>query len=605
MNKKIHIAAVLVLTMLSGQELLYSGPIRLERFKATIQSSILHNDPAFAPSMANDDRAYDNSVAQTELENNPWWEIDLQGEYPIENVTVLAPVSFGAGWLRTFQVLLSNDGQNYKLIYTHDGSNFRNRAVPAGGLTARYVRIRLQERQVLALQEVWIFQDGSIAQGPRPVHWTPVQIPGALHPGSSVEGATKDPTKAGCQSLVGTWSWFNGRTVTMTAGGSLSDGGGSGTWSRTGPQTYQLNWKTYNTIDTVTLSNDGLTLTGVFNGNKGNCRRLSGDCMPGSSTATPSSASTNTSSSVPTPGVSTCQSLAGTWSWFNGRTVTMTASGSLSDGGGSGTWSRTGPQTYQLNWKTYNTIDTVTLSNDGLTLTGVFNGNKGNCRRLSGDCMPGSSAATPSSASTNTSSSVPTPGVSTCQSLAGTWSWFNGRTVTMTAGGSLSDGGGSGTWSRTGPQTYQLNWKTYNTIDTVTLSNDGLTLTGVFNGNKGNCRRLSGDCMPGSSAATPSSASTNTSSSVPTPGVSTCQSLAGTWSWFNGRTVTMTASGSLSDGGGSGTWSRTGPQTYRLNWKTYNTIDTVTLSNDGLTLTGVFNGNKGNCRRLSGDCMPQ
>ena len=270
---------VVALTCLVGVDTVHGGPIRLERFKPSIQSSTLRGDLQFQSFKANDDQAYDNSVAQTELETGPWWEIDLQGEYPIDNITVLAPVSFGAGWLRTFQVLLSSDGLNYKLIYTHDGAVFRNRAVPAGGLTARYVLIRLQERQILALQEVWIFQDGSVPAGPRPIRWTAVQIPGAQHPGTASGLAPATPSPVTCDSLAGTWTWFNGRTVTMSANGSLTDGGGKGTWRKTGPQTFQLRWDTYNTTDTVTLSSDGSTLTGIFNGSKGTCRRTSGDCI--------------------------------------------------------------------------------------------------------------------------------------------------------------------------------------------------------------------------------------------------------------------------------------------------------------------------------------
>jgi stalled ribosome alternative rescue factor ArfA len=570
-------SAFLILTFAAGT--LEGGPVRLERGKPSLQSSTYRGDPQFGSGKANDDQAYDNSVARTELEVEPWWEIDLQGEYALDNITVLAPVAFGAGWLRTFQVLLSSDGLNYKLIYTHGGGSFRNRAVPAGGLTARYVRIRLQERQILALQEVWIFKDGSVPSGPRPVRWTPVQIPGARHPGAAAPPVASSPSTAKCDSLAGVWSWFNGRTVTITADGRVStDNGGKGSWRKTGAQAFQLRWETYNTTDNVTMSNDGGTLTGVFNGNQGTCRRRSGDCMAASSSVT-------TAPVASTPASPKCDSLAGIWSWFNGRTVTITADGRVStDNGGKGSWRKTGAQTFQLRWETYNTTDNVTLSNDGGTLTGVFNGNQGTCRRRSGDCMAGSSSVTAAPVASS-------PASAKCDSLAGVWSWFNGRTVTITADGRVStDNGGKGSWRKTGAQAFQLRWETYNTTDNVTLSGDGGTLTGVFNGNQGTCRRRSGDCMAGSGPAGTTSGK--------------CDSLAGVWIWFNGRVVTITADGRVStDNGGKGSWRRTGAQAFQLRWETYNTTDNVTLSTDGGTLTGVFNGNQGNCRRRSGDCM--
>jgi hypothetical protein len=219
----VRILSVLSLLVVSASPAL-AGPVRLERSKATVQSSVSGNDPQFGSDRANDGLASDNSVAKTEREVNPWWEIDLGGEAAIENITVLAPVSFGTTWLRTFQVLLSSDGLNYQLIYTHDGTAFRNRAVPAGGLSARYVRIRLQETQRLALQEVWIFKEGSIAKGPRPVSWKRITIPGARHPGSSAAAASGTATGGSGPIL---WYKFSEKTGVSAKDASGNDKNGT------------------------------------------------------------------------------------------------------------------------------------------------------------------------------------------------------------------------------------------------------------------------------------------------------------------------------------------------------------------------------------------
>lgn len=84
-----------------------------------------------------------------------------------------------------------------------------------------------------------------------------------------------------CSSLVGTWNWWNGLTVTFHRGSSTEAGGatytgsswGSGSWVHTGGNSYRVHWNTSNTTDLFTMSRDGSKLEGMFDGKPGTSTR--------------------------------------------------------------------------------------------------------------------------------------------------------------------------------------------------------------------------------------------------------------------------------------------------------------------------------------------
>lgn len=96
-----------------------------------------------------------------------------------------------------------------------------------------------------------------------------------------------------------------------------------------------------------------------------------------------------------------------------------------------------------------------------------------------------------------------------CDSIAGSWNWFNGRTVSINANGSVSDSaGGAGKWTFAGVVSssgskrlnFVLHWNTYNSDDHVTLGADGLTLTGNYGGRGSGASTRIGGCRSGSPA---------------------------------------------------------------------------------------------------------
>ena len=104
----------------------------------------------------------------TDLEENPWWQIDLGGKVPLDEVIVYNRCDGSSE--RAFQliVLTSVDGQEFTEAYRHDGTPFFGRkdsrplAVKLNGREARYVRLQLPGKTYLHLDEVEIYQGYAI-----------------------------------------------------------------------------------------------------------------------------------------------------------------------------------------------------------------------------------------------------------------------------------------------------------------------------------------------------------------------------------------------------------------------------------------------------------
>jgi hypothetical protein len=82
-------------------------------------------------------------------------------------------------------------------------------------------------------------------------------------------------TPSSCTSPVGSWNWFNGLVVKINADSTATDPSGeSGTWQSLGGGRFRLHW-TANGTDEVTLSSDGNSLDGTFDGTQHTVRRTS------------------------------------------------------------------------------------------------------------------------------------------------------------------------------------------------------------------------------------------------------------------------------------------------------------------------------------------
>src|ERR1035437_1795824 len=104
-----------------------AAPVNLAIHRPAAQSSTYGNDARFAASNGVDGNKYDSSLFHTTEEDGPWWEVDLGADYAIDNVILYNRVGCCQERVHGLQVLLSSDGVNYLLIYTHDNYAFRDR----------------------------------------------------------------------------------------------------------------------------------------------------------------------------------------------------------------------------------------------------------------------------------------------------------------------------------------------------------------------------------------------------------------------------------------------------------------------------------------------
>ena len=114
------------------------------------------------------------SMFHTQGEKNPWWQVDLQGSYALKTIVLHNRWASNGDRARTIQVLLSQDGNAWTAIYRHNGTDFKDLTVDAGGRQARYVRVQLAETNYLHLMEVEVFGSGTAVTRPQPAP-TPVQ----------------------------------------------------------------------------------------------------------------------------------------------------------------------------------------------------------------------------------------------------------------------------------------------------------------------------------------------------------------------------------------------------------------------------------------------
>ena len=100
----------------------------------------------------------------TGLEENPWWQVDLGREVPLDAVLVYNRCDGSQERAFNLIVLTSLDGKEFTEAYRHDGTPFygspdnRPLAVKFTGRKARYVRVQLPGKTYLHLDEVEVYQ---------------------------------------------------------------------------------------------------------------------------------------------------------------------------------------------------------------------------------------------------------------------------------------------------------------------------------------------------------------------------------------------------------------------------------------------------------------
>lgn len=96
-------------------------------------------------------------------EDQPWWQIDLQEIYKLNNIKIYNRVNACAERASTLNILLSEDAVNWELCYANN-RNFVFGGIDGNPLLvnlyqskARYIRLQLREQEFFHLDEVEIF----------------------------------------------------------------------------------------------------------------------------------------------------------------------------------------------------------------------------------------------------------------------------------------------------------------------------------------------------------------------------------------------------------------------------------------------------------------
>jgi hypothetical protein len=99
----------------------------------------------------------------TDLQEKPWWQIDLGSSIPLEKVVIYNRTVF-ANRAANLIVLISDDDISFKLAYKHNGNVFYGHkdnkplTVLLNSASARYIRIQLTGKNYLHLDEVEIYK---------------------------------------------------------------------------------------------------------------------------------------------------------------------------------------------------------------------------------------------------------------------------------------------------------------------------------------------------------------------------------------------------------------------------------------------------------------
>ena len=149
----------------------------------------------------------------TNQQAQPWWQVDLGEVLPLERVVVYNRDDGVSQRAAKLQVLLSSDGQDWHVMYTHDGTPFLGFAdqkplrIEAGDAAARFVRIQLPATDYLHLDEVEVYADNQSANVAlrRPADqssvspWSTDHLTAAPEPATEIVYPVRDLVERGLQ----------------------------------------------------------------------------------------------------------------------------------------------------------------------------------------------------------------------------------------------------------------------------------------------------------------------------------------------------------------------------------------------------------------------
>ena len=142
---------------------IYAGNIAID--KPATQSSFCEWSYFFkaeGPSGAVNGRLTGFFGFHTDVEDRAWWQVDLETIQSLREIRIFNRMDAGRERSRTLQVHVSEDGNNWSMIhdqagYTFGGADERPLRVMTPNIKARLIRLQLDERAPLHLDQVQVF----------------------------------------------------------------------------------------------------------------------------------------------------------------------------------------------------------------------------------------------------------------------------------------------------------------------------------------------------------------------------------------------------------------------------------------------------------------
>lgn len=142
-----------------------SDHINVALNKRASQSSVSRWSKPEGPSAAVNGKKNGEFSFCTALEQDPWWGVDLEKTYPLSSIVVFNRGKKGsalADRAKSMVALVSIDGVQWEKVYS-GGSSFGGVldgcpiTINCLGKKARYVKLQLEEKNYLHLDEVEVF----------------------------------------------------------------------------------------------------------------------------------------------------------------------------------------------------------------------------------------------------------------------------------------------------------------------------------------------------------------------------------------------------------------------------------------------------------------
>ena len=158
-NTRLYVVVSLVLGLLS-----FFGTLQAQQNlaigKRAYQSSTMHGASANRAVDGSTNGLWHNgSVTCTKPETGAWWEVDLAADYELSRIVIFSRTDTHVERLNSMEVLLSRPGANPTSIWSAGNTNSAGRIeikLPTP-IKARYLTIRLKDKQQLSLAEVQVF----------------------------------------------------------------------------------------------------------------------------------------------------------------------------------------------------------------------------------------------------------------------------------------------------------------------------------------------------------------------------------------------------------------------------------------------------------------